>query len=166
MSASRQPAGFTLIELLVAITVLGIVLALAVPSFDGVVARSKMRSVANDLAASAYLARSEAIKRNAQVSLCSSSDGSACGGTWNDGWIVRAPDGTVVQRGNAVPTGFRVMTSGSVTNVVFQPTGFGATSATLTVCKATPSVGTEERVVTIDVSGRADVKRTQNGVCT
>ena len=166
MSHARPSAGFTLIELLVSIAVLGIVLALAVPSFDGVVARSKMRAVANDLAASAYLARSEAIKRNVQVSLCSSSDGTSCGGNWNNGWIVLAPDGTVVQRGNALPQGFKVMTSGGVNNIVFQPTGFGATPATLTVCKATPSVGPEERVVTIDVSGRADVKKTQNGVCT
>jgi type IV fimbrial biogenesis protein FimT len=165
MSHRRASAGFTLIELLVTIAVLGIVLALAVPSFDGVVARSKMRAVANDLAASAYLARSEAIKRNAIVRLCSSSDGSTCSGNWNNGWIVLAGT-TVVQRGNALPQGFKVMTSGSVTNVAFQPTGFGATAATLTVCKATPSVGSEERVVTIDVSGRADVKKTTNGVCT
>jgi type IV fimbrial biogenesis protein FimT len=165
MSARRPAGGFTLIELLVAIAVLGVVMALAVPSFEGVLDRSKMRSVANDLAASAYLARSEAIKRNVPVSLCSSSNGTSCTGNWNNGWIVLA-GATVVQRGNAIPQGFKVMTAGSVTNVVFQPTGFGATAATLTVCKATPTVGTEERVVTIDVSGRADVKRTQNGVCT
>lgn len=170
MRSRRASAGFTLIELLVSIAVLGIVLALAVPSFDGVVARSKLRAVANDLAASAYLARSEAIKRNAVVRLCSSSDGSTCSGTWNDGWIVRAPvpvpagTFTVVQRGNPLPQGFRVM--GATTDIAFQPTGFGATAATLTACKKTPSVGTEERVVTIDVSGRADVSKTTNGVCT
>jgi type IV fimbrial biogenesis protein FimT len=165
MSAPRPSAGFTLIELLVAIAVLGVVMVLAVPSFEGVLDRSRMRAVANDLAASAYLARSEAIKRNTPVSLCSSANGTSCTGNWNSGWIVLAGT-TVVQRGNALPQGFKVMTTGSVTNVVFQPTGFGATAATLTVCKATPTVGSEERVVTIDVSGRADVRKTTNGVCT
>ena len=170
MSSRRDSAGFTLIELLVAISVLGIVLALAIPSFDGVVARSKLRAVANDLAASAYLARSEAIKRNTVVRLCSSSDGSTCGGSWSDGWIVRAPvpvpagTFTVVQRGNALPQGFRVM--GAVTDIAFQPTGFGATPATLTVCKSNPTAGPEEREVRIDPTGRADVRKTQNGVCT
>lgn len=170
MNRMRGPRGFTLIELLVTVAVLAIVITLAVPSFQGVLTRAKLRSVANDLAAGAYLARSEAIKRNAVARLCAvTPDGDpdtdaedTCGTDWNAGWIVRA-GGEVIQRGSRLPTGYKIL--GGVGEIVFQPTGFGATAATLKVCRATPSVGPEEREVVIDLSGRAEVRRTQTASC-
>jgi type IV fimbrial biogenesis protein FimT len=63
------------------------------------------------LVASAHLARSEAIKRNADVTLCvSNSDGTDCGsGGWEQGWIVLAADGTVIQHQQALPAGLQVI---------------------------------------------------------
>lgn len=163
MKTLRTSAGFTLIELMVTIAVLGVIVTLAVPSFEHVAMTSKLRAISNELASNAYLARSEAIKRNAVVRLCSSTNGTTCDGTaWKNGWIVLA-GGAVVQRRQPLPLGYQVMSAG--TNLAFQPSGFGATASVLTVCRLTPSVGDQERVVTVDVSGRADVSKTTAGAC-
>ena len=72
---------------------------------------------------------------------------------------------TVLQHEYAAPSGFKLSATGNVATLSFQPIGVGATPATLTVCRATPTVGAEERVVTIDATGRAWVQITRNGAC-
>ena len=59
--------GFTLVELLMTVTVLGILTALAVPSFRGMMDRNAVTTTANDLLSSILLARSESIKREQPV---------------------------------------------------------------------------------------------------
>ncbi len=97
-----SPKGFTLVELMVTVAVLVILLMIAVPSLNDATLGKQLGSYANNLAASAYLARSEAIKRNAPITLCASSDGTNCAtsGGWQQGWIVRCPsnDGVTCQR--------------------------------------------------------------------
>ena len=86
---AKTSGGFTLIEMMIAITLMAILMAIAVPSFKDASLSSEVRSIANDLVAHAALARSEAIKRNAIVTLCVSADGATCGaGGWEQGWIV------------------------------------------------------------------------------
>jgi len=165
---TRKPSnrGFTMIEMMVSIAVLVILAMIAVPSFREASLSSQLRSAANDFIASANFARSEAIKRGNAVTLCVSADGLSCGtGGWEQGWIVLS--GTnVLQHESAAPNGFKVSAAGSVATLIFQPIGVGATAATLTVCRATPTVGSQERVVTVDATGRAWLKVTTNGVCT
>lgn len=165
---TRKPSnrGFTMIEMMVSIAVLLILAMIAVPSFREASLSSQLRSAANDFIASANFARSEAIKRGNAVTLCVSADGLSCGtGGWEQGWIVLS--GTnVLQHESAAPNGFKVSAAGSVATLIFQPIGVGATAATLTVCRATPTVGSQERVVTVDATGRAWLKVTTNGVCT
>jgi type IV fimbrial biogenesis protein FimT len=157
--------GFTLIEMMIAITVAAILLMIAVPSFRNASLSSQLRSAANDFIVSTNFARSEAIKRGAAVTMCVSTDGSSCAaGGWEQGWIVLS--GTIVlQHESAAPSGFKMSATGSIANLSFQPIGVGVAPATLTVCRATPSVGSQERVVTLDSTGRAWLKITTNGVC-
>jgi len=158
-------AGFTIIEMMVAVALAAILLAIAVPSFKDASLGSQLRSASSELMVSASLARSEAIKRNAPVELCTSSDGKTCGtGGWQQGWIVLS-GGTVIQSQPKAPPGFLITASGGKTTLSFQPTGVGATAATFTICRATPNVGSQERVVTIDAAGRASVERTTTGTC-
>ncbi|MFT4247802.1 MAG: GspH/FimT family pseudopilin [Pseudomonas sp.] len=93
----RREAGFTLIELMVTIAVLAITLALAVPGFTGLINAGRLVAESNELVASLQLARSEAIRRNAGVALCASSDGSTCSeassGDWSY-WVVRVVSDT------------------------------------------------------------------------
>lgn len=155
--------GFTLVELMVAIAVLAVLLGIAVPMFTDSTLGSRLRTQANDLAGAALLARSEAIKRNQAVTLCASSDGATCTGAWASGWIVRTAGGAILQAHGAAPSGFLI--NSAVASLVFQPSGVSATSATLTVCRAEPSVGSQERVIDISTTGRATVSKTATGSC-
>jgi type IV fimbrial biogenesis protein FimT len=83
----RISPGFTLIELMVSVAVLAIVLALAVPNFQDFVRRNRLAATTNDLVSALALARSEAVKRAARVSVASAD--------WRVGWQVFVDTGTV-----------------------------------------------------------------------
>jgi type IV fimbrial biogenesis protein FimT len=89
-SNSNAQRGFTLMELMVSITVLGILLAVAVPSFLEIVRNNRLVSQNNEFIGSLNLARSEALKRSGSVSVCASADQATCSGStdWTTGWIV------------------------------------------------------------------------------
>jgi len=95
MRRCNEQAGFTLMELLLAIAVLAILTTLALPAFTQFIANNRLAAEANELVASFQYARSEAVKRGLPVQICSSADGTACGGDWNQGWIAMVdPGGT------------------------------------------------------------------------
>jgi type IV fimbrial biogenesis protein FimT len=164
MRLLRAQHGFTLIESMVAITVMLVLMAVAVPSFRDASHRSQLRSAANALVTSAHFARSEAIKRNAPVTMCISSDGANCAasGGWEQGWIIRSD--ITLRRQSASAVNVRI-TSGGINHLTFQPTGVDATSAVFTVCRAPAEAGAEQRQVTIDATGRPSVRRTTGSAC-
>lgn len=63
----RSQRGFSLIELMVTLTLLGIILAAAVPAFGAWTANARVRSVAESIQNGLRLAQSEAMQRNRQV---------------------------------------------------------------------------------------------------
>ncbi|GAB2894302.1 GspH/FimT family pseudopilin [Microbulbifer echini] len=67
MNKLGRTNGFTLIELMVVITVLGIVTALAVPSFSTLIENNRMSTMTNDLNSTLQFARSEAVRRKGDV---------------------------------------------------------------------------------------------------
>jgi len=100
----NKQSGFTLIELMVVISILAILLGIGVPSFRATIEGNRITTVANDLVGALQFARSEAVKRGTNVTLCSSSDQATCSGGWVNGWVAR---------NNAVPADppFRVWPS-------------------------------------------------------
>jgi len=90
------------------------------------------------------------------VTLCASTNGTSCGGNWSNGWIVLAGGAAIFNLG-PLPNGF--LLSGDVTSIDFQPSGVGSTAANLTVCRATPSVGDQQRVIAISATGRPSVTK-------
>jgi type IV fimbrial biogenesis protein FimT len=86
----KESAGFTLTELLVVITIVAILMGIGVPSFKYVTVSNRMSAEVNGLLGDMQLARAEAIKNGSSVTVCSSANGTTCGGLpdWSNGWIV------------------------------------------------------------------------------
>lgn len=80
LNATRE-TGFTLLELMVTVSIAAILLAVGVPSYVTFIDNNRVTSQANDLLYSFNMARSEAIKRGANVRLVS-----VAGSDWNGGW--------------------------------------------------------------------------------
>jgi type IV fimbrial biogenesis protein FimT len=165
--------GFSLIELMVVLIVVAVLVAVAAPSYSVVVLRTKLKSYANSMVASVYLARSEAIKRNAPVRLCiSNADGDDCqgGGSWEEGWIVMDPNDTVIRHEQALSAGIVLFEASSIHTMSFQPTGVGmkflpsGNTPVMTICQQTPpSSIKEEREITVAATGRPRIITTNDG---
>lgn len=152
----RRARGFTLIELMVMVAVLGILAAVAVPSMTAMVNMSRLSGATGEVTATMQLARSEAIRRNARVTVCASDDGSTCtnSGTWTR-WIVRGRDnatGTDEVIRDQTP-GDSVQISGPADGIVFRPSGIIDSEATVTACVPVSNPTDNQRVITVMISG-------------
>lgn len=166
MSLKAHSGGMTLIELMITIFVLAILAMIGVPSFQNASLGSRLAAAANNLLASVQLARSEAIKRNAAVTLCASSDGATCAGSggWEQGWIIVDAAAAVIQSHEGLSFGYRITQTGGTSALSFQSIGIGATAATFTVCRDDP-IGGQERVLSVSAAGAAYVTTTTTGTC-
>jgi type IV fimbrial biogenesis protein FimT len=133
MRRKGSTAGFTLIELLIVVALSAIMMTLAVPSFQNMVANNRITSHTNELVMAINMARSEAVKRNVRVILCRSADPVAsppsCGGSandWTTGWLLFASGDanstyqqgvdTLIRVGEAARTGIQIRTNGTSDN--------------------------------------------------
>lgn len=93
----KPTSGFTLIELMVTLVVVAIILLVGVPNFQEFIKSNRLTAQSNGFVSDLHLARSEAIKRSARVTMCKSSTLTACttSGGWEQGWIVFSDQGTV-----------------------------------------------------------------------
>jgi type IV fimbrial biogenesis protein FimT len=148
--------GVTLIELLVTISIAAILLALGVPSMGDFLRSNRVSGATNDLAAMLYLARSEAVKRGANVTVCPDSDAdSTCEATtdWNDGVVVLA-NAAPIRRMGAAP---QVTMTNTVNSVIYDSRGVAA-AGTITLTEGTCPDRTQ-RQIDIAATGRIQVTR-------
>ena len=90
----RIASGFTLVELLLTLAILGVLVGLAAPSFGSAMRDVRRGATADALVGTLQLARSEAIKRAARVSVCAKAGArGGCGADWHAGWIAFVDDG-------------------------------------------------------------------------
>jgi len=85
--------GFTAIELMVVVSIVAILAALAAPSFTPLIENWRVRTVSEQLRATLYYARSEAIKRGGRVVVQKLSNNGSCTTAvttteWDCGWFV------------------------------------------------------------------------------
>lgn len=84
--------GYTMIELLVVMVIVAILAALVTPGIQDTIRRNARESAMLDLLSSLALARSEAVTLSANVSICRSTDQTACAGIegedWDASWLV------------------------------------------------------------------------------
>ncbi|MEP6635054.1 MAG: GspH/FimT family pseudopilin [Luteimonas sp.] len=159
--------GFTLIELMVVIAIVAILLAFALPSFEGTMRSNRVGTATNELMASFSLARSEAVRSARGGSVCASADGSICGGTWNNGWIVMDINGAVVRyvqgKQNLVVA---VVGGASATTIAFdnrgRPDNNGAPRRITLQSATCPSGDLLVRTVTLNNTGQMRIAK---GAC-
>ena len=173
-------SGISLLELLVVVAVAAILSGIGVPSFASL-ANNRLAVAANELLASLYLARGEAIKRNGRAVACASATGSSCAdsGGWQQGWIVfhDANDNAAADPGEPIILAHQPLHAGLVLSgntpvasyVSYAPTGAtklvtGAFQAgTLTLChESAPEMS---RQIIISSTGRPRIQKLALASC-
>lgn len=86
----QRTAGFTLLELMITISIIAILSAIAVPSFNYINNRRITQSQVDNLHRALNMARQMAIAKNRQTIVCPSGNGNACdtGSDWSYGYMV------------------------------------------------------------------------------
>lgn len=139
-------------ELLLVVAVIGILASLAAPSFSELIKSQRMKSMATDINASLSRARSEAIKRNRNVTLSP-----VTAGSWQSGWQIADPDNP----GNNIEVhgAFTGLTATGPDSVTYRSSGrILGTDAPAFNISATGVAG--QRCVSVDLSGRPYMKAT------
>lgn len=167
MVTSAQPPcgfarGFTLIEMVITVTLLGVLLAIAVPGFRQLTLNQGVKSAAFDLFSALEYARSEAIKRPGETVTLKA--GAASDGAWSTGWRLLDGSGNKL-RSWTIASNISVADKNSpaLTQVTFAKDGHVTTTAPKLEVSPTTSVdGVESRCVQVDLIGRP---KSQLGAC-
>ncbi len=167
MPISGAQRGFTLVEMMVVLALALVLLTIGVPSFNQIIKNNRLIAQTNALSGLLASARSEAITQRAVVTVCGSSDGTACDGQWSAGWIsfldvngnatVNTGDGdTVLKYVNTVPDTVGVALDGATT-VRFNSQGFAVAGSSGTMLFCDDRGDTHARALNISATGRVSV---------
>ncbi|TFZ01592.1 GspH/FimT family pseudopilin [Ramlibacter rhizophilus] len=153
----RCNSGFTLLEMMVAVALLALVASLAAPGMQRLIAAQRLRSVGYDLVADLTLARSEAIKRAAQVSIVPTS------GSWANGWTVQTVVGSTALGQRGAIHGLSVNSTTPPAGIVFEANGRATVAGGGTARFGFSNSYGNHRCITVDPSGRP---RSVTSACT
>jgi type IV fimbrial biogenesis protein FimT len=171
----RSLCGFTLVEMMITVMVMAILLAIAVPSFRNMVINNQVRTFGYNLYSSLLLSRSEAIKRNTNVTVCASSNGTSCTGSWSQGWItfVGSPStvGTVVQHMGTQNGSFSLSglpigiyyDSQSASHSCISTVSCALSSTSLAICPVSASTSTPCWCISLSPYGTPMIDKSSNG---
>jgi len=164
MKPSRSSvSGFTLTELLVVLAVAGILATMAVPSFKSLVQSQRVKNAGFELYSSLALARNEAIKRNSDVTMATTTNANG-----ELSWDITAFDGTAIRNQDFIKDIAFDITGGTVVAgekvIVYRRNGRPASTATFEIYAAntTAAASPFTRCITIELSG---MPRIRQGAC-
>jgi prepilin-type N-terminal cleavage/methylation domain-containing protein len=139
LAAARGARGYSLIELIVVMTIVGIVIGIAVPSYKYVTNSNRVSGEINTLLGDLQYARSEAVREGAFVTVCPSTNPTSTTPTcatsttnWATGWVVFSDlngngafdTGDAVLRAQPAFTSTDTLVAGSTNALVFNREGF------------------------------------------
>ena len=187
----KKLRGFTMIELMVVIAIVAILTTLAAPSFKQMIQSTTISSSVNSFLADIRYARSESIRRGGSVVMCRSESpevtdpncgtGSGTGGVgWRTGWFIfhdldrdgskdaNEPLLRVQSPLTSIDKALETSGGGSSTKFKFTATGRMQTlsSATGIQFGGSQFAVEQQRVVCINVGGRARIALDSNGTAT
>jgi type IV fimbrial biogenesis protein FimT len=92
----KPSRGFTLIEMMIAVAIMAILMAVAMPSYRTFIQNTQIRATAESMQAGLTLARSQALQRNARVSLwlVDGVSGACARSSSGTSWVVSLDDPT------------------------------------------------------------------------
>lgn len=174
----QHSSGFTMLELIIVIAIVGVLIALGVPSFKYVTTANRIASEVNGLLGDMQFARAEAIKEGQTVVVCVSSNGTTCANSpWNNGWIVcsdPANDGSCdggqpIYRVQKPFTSTDTFIAGGNTDALtFNRDGFAvglAGAVTITLHNAPVVVPAYTRCLAVSAVGTLTVESSGTGAC-
>ena len=135
------------------VSILAVLIGIIAPSFSQFLAAQQAKSLTYDLTGDLLLARNEALKRNASVSV------TRVGAGWEQGWTV-ATVATNQSLSHRNPVVQSVAVSGAPAVITFDSNG--RVSSPLGSVRMTISGGQNDRCVELDPSGRV---RSHTGAC-
>jgi prepilin-type N-terminal cleavage/methylation domain-containing protein len=145
---AARSRGMTVIELAVTMLVVSTLALIATPQIAGLVVAQRLRAAGGDLVSALYVARSESIKRNVNVTVRP-----ATPDDWTSGWVATAASGEQIDR--RAPPGNGVVVTRAPDTIVYTPSGrldpIGAVRVEFRDAEGQP--GIPPRCVIVDTAG-------------
>ncbi len=132
--------------------IVSILISIGAPSFVDILRNNRLTTQTNALVTSLNLARSEAIKRNVNITMCASNDQATCtGGSWQNGWIVMDNNNQVLRVFEALDGPSTV--ASAINTLQYTSTGFlnGGVAVSFNLCAGSGEAG---RQINITATGR------------
>ncbi len=156
VNAHKKQYGFTILELMVVVTIAAILAMFAVPNFTVMLKNNCIITKTNSMVSSLQFARSEAVKRNNDVSLVALNAADA-NNEWGLGWnIVDDATATTIRvvqiQECSATTADETLTTPYNTTITYGGDGFRTDAGIVDICD--DRTGEMGRRITISATGR------------